>query len=173
MRTVEELRNEVENQQVSRSMPLEASEQLLRMRKLIAEISKISKLKSAEFPKNPPDNYVKFEDRFIEIISLIKETASKEDMETAKNEIIKGQKEGFENIAKILEENEELKRILNEKYSVQILFICSSLISAVLLFLIFVWFFAHIPLIHPAISIPLLIGGLCFSALSFWRMKTK
>jgi hypothetical protein len=151
----------------------EEPEEIRGTKEKLEKYFQVEKIYIQEFSKNPPKNYVRFDDRFDEIVDLIKKTVSKEDMKTAKDEIISNQERGFENISKILQENEELKKILNEKYSVKTLFIFSALASVFLIFSILVWFLAHTPLIHPAISIPLLIGSISFTSLSFWRMKTS
>ncbi|MCX6382878.1 MAG: hypothetical protein NTV16_00065 [Actinobacteria bacterium] len=137
------------------------------------EDNKYEILKKSNFSFEPIMRKPKNTDLLIsEMYHIIRyNVVKKEDMENAKNEIIEGQEEGFGSITKLLEENEELRRILSEKYSVKTLFICSSSISIVLLISIFAWFFANFPLIHPMLSIPLLIGSLSFSALSFWKMK--
>jgi hypothetical protein len=110
--------------------------------------------------------------RLDEIVDLIKKNVvNKSDMEDAKNEIIRGQEKGFENIAQIIQENEDLRKILNKKYTVKTLFLCASSISLILAFSLCCWFLYDFPLIHPVLSIPLLIASLSFSILAFWKME--
>ncbi|MCJ7449696.1 MAG: hypothetical protein MUO72_18635 [Bacteroidales bacterium] len=69
------------------------------------------------------------------------------------------------------EENRELRKLLDDKYSAKELFILSVIISIALGLSIVGWFTLDIKLIHPILSIPILIGSIGFSVLSYWKMK--
>ncbi|MCK4666397.1 hypothetical protein KAU33_06595 [Candidatus Dependentiae bacterium] len=117
-------------------------------------------------------NYVEIISRLDVITDLIShKVVNKYDMEKSTEKIITSQKNGFVKIENLIKENDELRKLLNDKYSVKTLFIITSLVSIILMFTVYVWFVADFPLIHPVLSIPLLIGSLSFAALSYWKMK--
>ena len=129
-----------------------------------------------EFPiiisEHSKKDYVKITSRLDVIIDLIShKVVNKDDMEKSTEKIITLQKNGFVKMENLIKENTELRKLLNDKYSVKSLFVISSLISIIFIFAIYVWFVADFPLIHPVLSIPLLIGSLSFAALSYWKMK--
>lgn len=107
-----------------------------------------------------------------EILDLIKyKVADKRDIIRAEEAILKKQGEGVEQIANLIRQNEEMRRILNGKYSATTLFLFTTTITVLLIFAIVTHFLFNFTLIHPVLAIPFTIAGTCFSALSFWKMK--
>lgn len=73
-------------------------------------------------------DYVEITSRLDVITDLIShKVVKKEDMEKSTEKIITSQKDEFAKIENFIKENEELKKLLNDKYSVKTLFIITSL----------------------------------------------
>jgi hypothetical protein len=104
-----------------------------------------------------PSGYIEITNRLTEISLLIKELEKRKEME----------KLSIENLEK---ENRELRKLLDDKYSAKELLVIFCFISIALGLSLVGWFTLNIKLIHPAISIPILIGSIGFIILTIWRL---
>jgi hypothetical protein len=105
----------------------------------------------------------------VELLQEIKQLQIEHDQHGATKEQLENHRtEIKEALAK---ENKELRNLLDAKYSAKNLLYISLSISIALSYSLYAWYFLSIPLIHPVISIPILVASLGFSLLAYWRLK--
>lgn len=85
--------------------------------------------------------------------------------------ILKEEKNILKEIEILKKENNDLRNLLDEKYSAKSLLYTSLTTTAALSFSLYAWYLLDIPLINPVLSIPLLIASIGFLTLSYWRLK--
>ncbi len=74
-------------------------------------------------------------------------------------------------IDQLVKENEELRKLLSEKYSAKNLFIFCASSSVALSASLVAWFDFGVKLIDPLLASVMLVGTLGFAMLAIWRGK--
>lgn len=93
--------------------------------------------------------------------------------EEAHSDIILKSDDMQKKLEKLLEENNQLKKLLTNKFQLKYLLLFISIFSLSMFLLTLNWFFSSLKLMHPIISIPALITGVLFMLLALYRYKTE